>query len=79
MFMPSSTKPPTKGLYGASSIPEEDYLNLANEVGDSLADIYTLVWSRALNPADTAASIPVEAEEISIIIKLALSMQFIAR
>jgi len=42
-------------ILGASSIPEEDYLNLANEVGDSLADIYTLVWSRALNPADTAA------------------------
>ena len=42
-------------VLGSSSIPEEDYLQLASDLGDGLAPLYATVWSRALNPADTSA------------------------
>ncbi len=42
-------------ILGSSSISNEDYLSLANDIGDGLAELYTLIWDRALNPADTSA------------------------
>lgn len=62
-------------ILGASSIPEEDYLRLADDVGDGLADLYALVWSRALNPADTSAfvkSIENEPDKDELIYKRAI-------